>query len=120
MSDSSGHGCAIADGSSYGVAKYNSIMRELFDKAESNLDKADEMRIKLPQVVAPLVKQLKRWYAYLIDEFIQRNQQQSKRGTFIKNKVGKRLYLDELSLKGEARKAKSNWQPFYCEERLCN
>jgi len=105
-------GARMPKSTSYGQARFNSVLGALLEEADNDLSRAERIRKRFADVVAPLLRELGRWHSYLIREFIQRNQQQSKRGTYIKNKVGKRLYLDDLSLKGEARKAKSQMAAF--------
>jgi hypothetical protein len=105
-------GARMPTSTSYGQAKFNSILDALLEEARNDLGRADKIRERFSGVVAPLVKELDRWHSYLVGEFIQQNQQHSKKGAYIKNKAGKQLYLDDLKLRGEARKAKSQIAAF--------
>lgn len=97
--------------------KYYSIMRLLVEEAEGDLDLAEQFRSRFARAVAPLVEQLNAWHKYLVGRFLESKYRRSKRGEYIQNQVGKRLYLNELSLKGQARKAKAKLSAFLLQGR---
>lgn len=83
--------------------KYSSIMKELLDEAENDLDKADGLRVRLSDVVAPFIKQLDKWHIHLLTEYINQSQESSRKGAYITNRTGMKLDLRNLILKGSGK-----------------
>jgi hypothetical protein len=99
--------------------RHYSIMQTLLEEAEGDLELADGLRMNLTRVVGPLVEQINRWHSYLAGEFIERGTRQSKKGAYVMNHAGKRLYLSGLlSPRGRLRqKAKSKLAAFILQGR---
>ncbi|MFP5262004.1 MAG: hypothetical protein ACLGJB_08875 [Blastocatellia bacterium] len=94
------------------IAERSAILEQILERAESDLERAETMREGFAQAVAPLVQELNRWHRYLIREYIEKNQRRSRKGAYVENRAGMRLYLDELNFKGNGRSAKTHLAAF--------
>ena len=74
----------------------NSVLEALWKEAEGDLTKLKELLARFTEVVQPLVDELELWHTWLIEEYIPNTTKFSKRGAYIVNDVGKRLYLNTL------------------------
>lgn len=110
-------GAPLPSSMSQWIAERSAIIEEILEWAKDDFDgidleAAEMMRRAFAQVVAPLVEELNRWHRFLIREYIEKNPRRSRKGAYVENQVGMRLYLDGLNFKGNGRSAKSRSAAF--------
>lgn len=74
----------------------NSVLEALWKEAEGDLNRLTDLLRQFTEVVKPLLDELALWHTWLIDEFIPNNAKFSKKGVYVMNDMGMRLYLEKL------------------------
>jgi hypothetical protein len=73
-----------------------SILKKLREESGGDPEEVARLLTSFKKIVQPLADELRAWHTWLINEYVPNNTKRSKRGDYIKNEAGKRLYLQEL------------------------
>jgi hypothetical protein len=78
------------------IERENSILHNLAKVAGGDEKRMKELHGRLAELLQPLAQEMRRWQDWLMKSYVPSHRRRNRKGWYIENAVGKKLYLAEL------------------------